>query len=88
MTEHFLRDLAARHGLEVLKRVTTGTERAGFATFELSGPADAVRAAWAELAPRGRGAAFDRLDHVSNPGHPDQGAAFICCESVYFDQGR
>ncbi len=46
MTESWIREFAERNGLEVHKRITTGSERAHFATFELTGP---VQAAWSEL---------------------------------------
>ena len=35
MTEKRIRDFAEVHGLGVYKRITTGSERAHFATFEL-----------------------------------------------------
>lgn len=85
MTELFIRDVAGQLGLTVLKRVTTGDERSGFATFELSGPADKLHAAWQDLSRHSRGPAFDRVTRVSNPEHPDHGKLYIALESVYFD---
>lgn len=37
MTESFIREVAAKYGCEVYKRVTTGNDTRHFATFELSG---------------------------------------------------
>jgi len=37
MSESEIRTTAQAHGLEVLKRITTGSEKRHFATFELSG---------------------------------------------------
>jgi hypothetical protein len=86
MTEQFIRETAERFGLEVLKRITTGTDQAGFATFELSGPEASICAAWAALKPHGKGPDFDGIRHVSNPDHPDLGKPYIECGSVYFDR--
>lgn len=83
MTETFLRALAERFGLEVLKRITTGSERAHFATFELSGPAERVVAAWESAKHAARHKDFDRLTHVTNPGHPDHGKPYILADSVW-----
>lgn len=44
MTEQFIRSIAERYGLDVLKRITTGSSTRHFATFELSGIR--VRDAW------------------------------------------
>lgn len=89
MTERMIREFAAEHRLTVLKRVTTGNERQGFATFELSGEPPAVLAAWKAF-PRDhiRSAAFDRLDRVTNPEHPDRGQPFIRLESIWFSDGQ
>lgn len=82
MTEQFVRDLAERYGLTVLKRITTGTPLTHFATFELSGPEDRIRAAWPpvyDAADRG----MARVLHVENPGHKDYAKPYIEIESVW-----
>jgi hypothetical protein len=47
MTEQFIRDVAKRFSLDVLKRITTGHEGKHFATFELTGAR--VVDAWAAI---------------------------------------
>ena len=85
ITEEFLRDVADRHGLQVDKRITTGTDRCHFATFDLSGPAEQVRAAWSEVKPRAC-PDFASLTHVSNKEHPRYGEPYIECQSVWCDR--
>lgn len=85
MSEQHIRAMAERFGLTVQKRITTGSEKSGFATFELSGVDHNIRAAWESLKNERRSAAFDRLEVVSNPDHPDHGKPYIRLESVWFD---
>lgn len=85
MTAAKITSVAAFHGLEVLKRITTGNSKRHFATFELTGPAERVAMAWAELEPHVRHKDFDKLVRVSNPDHPDHGQPMIVCESVWVD---
>lgn len=49
LTESAIMSIAEKHGCAVLKRVTTGNDKAHFATFELSGPLEAINSAWAEV---------------------------------------
>ncbi len=84
MTEAFLREIATRYGLEVLKRVTTGTEKAGFATFELSGHPERVRDAYPEV--KAAGHRFTKLTKPTNPDH--EGGQYIEVDSVYVDAGK
>jgi hypothetical protein len=82
MTEQMIRDLAARHGLAVYKRITTGNELHHFATFELSGTRDRVRAAWPEV----EAASYRNMSsvqHANNPGHAGYGRPFIVIQSVW-----
>jgi hypothetical protein len=88
MSEQFIRAIAERYGLTVQKRITTGSELKGFATFELSGTDHNIRAAWEPLKAEGRGPAFDALTHVSNPDHPDHGKPYIRLESVWFEKAQ
>jgi hypothetical protein len=84
MTETFLRAVAERYGLAVLKRVQTGSSTRHFADFELTHPdADLVRHAWEVTSMKGRGPAFDRLTYTDNPDHEDCGKPFIECKSVW-----
>lgn len=88
MTEKFVREVAERFGLEVLKRITTGSAYHHFATFELSGPAERVRDAWPVIAAKsgetlGRLGAMDSVQHVSNPEHPDHNKPYIECGSIW-----
>lgn len=83
LTEPQIRQAAEAHGLTVEKRITTGTDAAGFATFELSGEAEAVRQCWQAIAPeydldaiRG-GFAYLRASDVD-------WKPYIGLESVYF----
>jgi hypothetical protein len=85
MNETLILKVAAAHGLTLTKRITTGTERSGFATFELAGTSDAVWSAWDDLKEHGRGRSFDGIDCVNNPDHPDHGKPFVRLDSVYFD---
>lgn len=81
MTEQQLRDLAARFGLTVEKRITTGNERTHFATFELSG--DRVRDAWPVIKGDEHPAI---LRTPSNPEYPDR-RPYIEVESVWCEVG-
>ena len=88
MTEHFIRAVAQRYGLTVLRRITTGTPTRGFATFELTGPAEKVVAAWPTISERGRDEKrsrdFDRMT-MTDDHHPEAGQPFIECSSVWID---
>jgi hypothetical protein len=87
MSEQFLRDLAERFGLDVLKRITTGPATGGhFATFELSGVR--VEDAWATVRAHGRGKDFDKLTRATNPEHAQFGLLFIECSSVWCESGQ
>lgn len=82
MTEQQIRDLAARHGLAVDKRITTGDPLRHFATFELSGPSEGVRSAWPEVeVATCRNMA--RVQHANNPDHPGYGRPYIVIQSVW-----
>lgn len=83
LTEPQIRAAAEAHGLAVMKRITTGTERGGFAAFELTGDREAVRRCWEAIRPeydrdaiRG-GFAYLRASDID-------GAPYIGLESVYF----
>lgn len=79
MTEQEIRQLAEQYGMEVLKRITTGSERWGhFATFELSGLC--ANEVWAEVADR---PGLHKLAVVSNPDHPDRGKLYVEFESIW-----
>jgi hypothetical protein len=77
MTEQFIRDVAERFGLEVLKRITTGNDKSHFATFELTGLR--VRDAWPVIKDASeRGIAFD---YIRTSDAED--TLYIGCESVW-----
>ena len=84
MTEKIIGTSALFHGLAVMKRITTGNDKAHFATFELTGAPDQVQAAWTELSKHAR-KDFDSLRRVNNHSHPDYGALYIECDSVWCD---
>jgi hypothetical protein len=86
MTEEYIREIAMRFGLSVLKRVTAGDNRQHFATFELSGPQQNVVDAWQPLADLKR-PGCDELTTVSNPEHPDHKRLYIRLESVWCRKG-
>lgn len=79
MTEQIIRDLAKRFGLEVHKRITTGTTKKHFATFELTG--ERCPEAWKEIG----GTAFRRFGRPTNPDYPDQ-RPYIELESIWCDR--
>lgn len=83
MTEKFIRDMAERFGLTVLKRITTGNEKAHFATFELTGTSGRLHDAWESMKYKGRGRDFDRLTWSDNREHPDYVRSYIECSSVW-----
>lgn len=84
MTEQYIRDVAEMFGLKVDKRITTGTEREGFATFELSGEPEKVLAAWPDLSGKdGRGPAFCYVRRSDADGKN-----YIGIESVWFSEGK
>ncbi len=77
-----IRELANRHGLGVLKRITTGGAQSHFATFELCGEMPAVRGAWPEVE---AGFEMASVQHGNNPDHPGYCKPFIVIESVWCD---
>ncbi len=83
MTEQLIRQVAERTGCAVLKRVTEGCGNKHFATFELDGEHDALRAAWELLRPHARGYAFDSIRAVNNPDHERYGQPYIELGSVW-----
>ncbi len=86
MSEKRIRETAKKWGLAVLKRITTGSALAHFATFELSGRRDDVLSAWKELAPLQRHKDFDSLRTVSNSEHPDYGQQYIELDGVWCEE--
>ncbi len=83
LTEQRIREVADKFGLTVLKRVTTGNERAGFATFELSG--SRVFDAWRVIH---NAASGDQLKggFVYLRSSDADFTPYIGIESIYFDQ--
>ncbi len=79
-TEKQIREVAERFGLEVYKRITTGNDHAHFATFELTGPAERIRAARPCLdIPKD----FGGIVRTSNRIHPDFGKPYVEVQSVW-----
>ena len=74
---------AARLGLKVTTRVTTGTRAKGFATFELSGGDwQTCRTCVEELTAAGFSPTVERVDVKENP---EYGRPFVEIQSVWFD---
>lgn len=88
MTEEWIRQTAENFGLKVLKRVTTGTEKSGFATFEITGEEFQLFAAWECFKDRASEENWPwcRLTHVDVKDHPNYGRPFIQIESVWFEK--
>jgi hypothetical protein len=85
MTEKFLRELAAKHGISILKTVTAGNSARHFATFELYAHRDQIRSAWPAVASENRGNDFDTVRHCNVAYHPNYGHPYIECSSVWCD---
>lgn len=82
MNETWIREFARRHGLSVDRRTTAGTDRRGFAAYELcgagvEGAADEWRAA---MAAAGLHADFYGLRRSDHDGRP-----YLFAESVWSD---
>ncbi len=71
----------------VLKRITTGNDEKHFATFEVSGPPEALLLAWKEAyAPKVAAECRKNMDgirHVDNREHPDHGKPFLEFSSIW-----
>ena len=85
MNELFLRGVALNRGLGVTRRVTTGDERAGFATFELFGDRNGVLQAWEDIKPVAAGAGMLKDGFASLKASDVDGSLYVECQSVWFE---
>lgn len=77
-TERIIREVAAKHGLAVEKRITTGDRHSHFAAFDVYGERDAVYAAHRELVPNWSGIRPQVRGSDAEPGQ-----VYLLLESVW-----